>query len=422
MEGTQRGTPPHHSLHARGLIAQVGGGTLEEIFSVPRKVYLGIDPSADSIHVGNLVPVILLKHLCDLGHTPVLLVGGGTGLIGDPKESGERPLLAKEAVRENAAALARQLSALLQTDSLLMVDNAAWLTELHLIDFLRDIGKHFSVNQLIKRDVVRRRLETEEDSISYTEFSYTLLQAYDFLHLFETQGVTLQVGGADQWGNIVAGVDLIRRKKRAAAYALTTPLVVDKTTGKKFGKSEGNAVWLAPDKTSPFAFYQFWLNVADENVEEYLKIFTFMPLPRIAEVVAAHRATPHARHAQRTLAHAVTAFVHGAKAAEAAEEVSRALFGGGDFSSLSEAARAALLNEVPSLVLSSEERKEGVAVADALVRTGLATSKSEARRLVESGGVTVDGVPATSETKVGTALPEGRWVLLRRGKKVALVR
>lgn len=410
-------------LRDRGLIAQEGGGTLEEILSVKRRIYMGVDPTADSIHMGHLVPIILIKHMFDHGHEPYLLVGGATGLIGDPKETEERPFSDPETVAKNTKNIKKQLLRVLDKDDLVVFDNSEWLGKVRLIEFLRDIGKHFSVNQLVKRDIIKRRLETEENSISYTEFSYSLLQAYDYLHLNEKHGVDLQVGGSDQWANIVSGVDLIRRKRGRAAYALTTPIITDKATGKKFGKSEGNAVWLDPKKTSPFAFYQFWINVSDENIEDYLKIFSFLPLSEIEGIVKKHKDTPHERNAQRVLAREVTKFIHGANAADSAEKVSDILYGDDikELLPLSGADKELILNEAPVLSLDREDLDRGVHIAEVMLRTGLVNSKGEARRTLEGGGVSVNGESADKDTVIDSGHLQGGLVFVKKGKRVAVV-
>ncbi len=408
-------------LKDRGLVTHEGGGTLEEILSTPRKVYLGVDPSADSLHVGNLVPIILVKHLYDMGHEPFLLVGGATGMIGDPRESGERPLLDTVALKNNTLAIKKQLATILGKDKLKVFDNSDWLSKLNLIEFLRDVGKHFSVNQLIKRDIIKRRLETDEDSISYTEFSYSLLQGYDYLHLNKKHGINLQVGGSDQWANIISGVDLIRRKTAQAAYALTTPIVVDKVTGKKFGKSEGNAVWLDPKKTSPFTFYQFWVNVGDENVEDYLKIFTFISLDKIQGVLTKHAAAPQERLAQKTLAREVTTFIHGAETTKSVEKVTDILYGTGKVPALSDADKKLILKEVPSQKLTKKQLKDGVSIVDALVLLTLAQSKTEARQLISGGAVRINGevVESVDMSITEKSFKQG-LALIKRGKKFAV--
>ena len=410
-------------LRERGLVAQEGGGTLEEILSEKRTIYLGVDPTADSIHMGNIVPVILIKHMFDHGHEPYLLVGGATGLIGDPKDTEERPFSDPELVAENTKKIKKQLLRVLDKDDLVVFDNSEWLGKVRVLDFLRDIGKHFTVNQLIKRDIIKRRLETEENSISYTEFSYSLLQAYDYMYLNEKHGVDLQVGGSDQWPNIISGVDLIRRKSGKTVYALTTPIVTDRVTGRKFGKSEGNAIWIDPKKTSPFAFYQFWINVSDDNVENYLKIFSFLPLSQIDVIVKKHKQAPHEREAQRVLAREVTKFIHGEKAAVSAERVSGILYGGNtkDISPLSAGDKELILKEAPVLYMDSEDLKEGISVAEVLVKTGLATSKGEARRTLEGGGVTVNGEGVSKDMVVDNSHLQGDLVFVKRGKTVAVI-
>ncbi len=408
-----------NELKTRGLIKDIGGATtLDEVFSKKRRMYLGVDPTADSLHAGNLVPIILMKHLSDLGNEPILLVGGATGLIGDPRESGERKLLDDKIANRNAAALKKQLESLLKKNSIKVVNNADWLKKVTLLDFLRDIGKHFSVNQLIKREIIKRRLETEEDSISYTEFSYSLLQGYDFLHLNTKYGVDLQIGGSDQWANILSGVDLIHRKG-GSAFALTTPIVVDKSTSKKFGKSEGNAVWLDPKKTSPFAFYQFWINLSDENVSEYLRIFSFMTLTQIDKLIAQHKAEPHKRLAQKALAKDVTTFVHGKDVTTSVEKVTGILYGNQKAAKLSATDKTLILAEAPSAKLTKSELAKGVPIIDILLKLELATSKGEARKLVEGKGVSINGTPATLESTITKTDLKDNLALIRKGKKIA---
>ncbi len=408
-----------NELKARGLITHEGGGALEEILSKKRRMYLGVDPTADSLHAGNLVPIILMKHLTDLGNEPMLLVGGATGLIGDPRESGERKLLDEKTANANAKALSKQLASLLKKDSIKVLNNADWLKKVTMLDFLRDIGKHFSVNQLIKRDIIKRRLETDEDSISYTEFSYSLLQGYDFLHLNTKFGVDLQIGGSDQWANIISGVDLIRRRNSTSAYALTTPIVTDKSTGKKFGKSEGNAVWLDPKKTSPFTFYQFWINVSDENVDEYLRIFSFMNLTQIEKLLASHKAEPHKRLAQKALAKDVTTFVHGKEVTASVEKVTGILYGNQKAAKLSATDKNLILAEAPSTKLTKSELTKGVSIIDILLKLELATSKGEARKLVEGKGVSINGTVATLDHTITKKDLVDNLALIRKGKKIA---
>lgn len=393
-------------LETRGLIEQAGGGAVEEILSESQKAYLGIDPSADSLHVGNLAQILFMRRLAEGGHDVIFLVGGGTGMIGDPRESGERTLLDEETINANADALQKQLSQIIGKE-IKIVNNADWLKKLGMLEFLRDVGKHFTVNQLIKRDIIKRRLETEEDSISYTEFSYSLLQAYDFWHLFKEYDVNLQVGGSDQWANIISGVDLIRRKEGKQAYALTTPIIVDKKTGKKFGKSEGNAVWLDAKKTSPFAFYQYWFNLADEGIEEYLKIFTFLTLQEIEAVMEEQKTDPSKRVAQARLAYAVTALVHGEKEAEKAKGQSEAMFGD-----------EAAIPEEMMIPFKRSRLNEGFSIIDLLVESNFVTSKSEARRLIQAGGVSLNEGRITDTDLVVTEehFKDGA-LILKKGKR-----
>ncbi|MBU1292828.1 tyrosine--tRNA ligase [Patescibacteria group bacterium] len=406
-------------LVARGLVENTSA-PLETILGVRRTVYLGVDPSADSMQAGNLVVVLLMKRLAEAGHNIVLLVGGGTGMIGDPRESGERALSDTKTVENNKKAIRAQMQQIIGK-KVTLVDNADWLLKVKLVDFLRDIGKHFSVNELVKRDIIRRRLETPDESISYTEFAYSLLQGYDYLVLNKERGVDLQIGASDQWTNILSGVDLIRRKEGKEAFALTCPLVTD-ANGKKFGKSEGNAIWLNPEKTSPFEFYQFWLNQPDEMVEKYLKMYTFIPLEHIEEILAMHRSNPGAREAQETLARSVTELVHGPGATATAAAASSALFGKDGLSLLPREARTMLLSEAPSLPVLLSDVKKGLTIIDILATSPLASSKSDARRLVEAKGISLNGVQVS--TLEQTLSPEdftGDLALLKKGKREVLV-
>ncbi len=401
-------------LKARGLVEHTSA-ELTDILGKPRTVYLGVDPTADSMQAGNLVLVLLLKRLADAGHKIVLIVGGGTGMIGDPKEKGERPLADERTVSKNKKALKAQMQAILGR-KITVIDNADWLLKVKLVDFLRDIGKHFTVNELVKRDVIRRRLETAEESISYTEFAYSLLQGYDYLVLNQKYGVDVQIGGSDQWTNILSGVELIRRKTGREAFALTCPLVTD-ASGKKFGKSEGNAVWLSAEKTSPYAFYQFWLNQPDEVVGKYLKFYTFMSPFEIDALMELHGRTPGKRDAQKMLARHVTETVHGARAAEESIAVSEALFGERALSSLTREEMTVIQKNAPFAKVSS-----GTSVIDALVQSGLTPSKSEARRLIEGKGISINGETVTDTNAVLTTEEVlGGLALVKRGKQAAVV-
>ena len=406
-------------LKARGLIEHVSA-PIETILEKKRTVYLGIDPSADSMHAGNLLVVLLLKRLADAGHKIVLLVGGGTGMIGDPRDSGERVLADTKVVEKNKKALKAQMQKIVGAH-VTLVDNADWLLKVKLIDFLRDIGKHFTVNELIKRDIIRRRLENPDDSISYTEFAYSLLQGYDYMILNKEKGVDLQIGASDQWTNILSGVELVRRKLGKEAFALTTPLVTD-ATGKKFGKSEGNAIWLDAAKTSPFAFYQFWLNQPDAMVGSYLKMYTFIPVEEIDTLLSWHQENPGVRKAQKTLAESVTALVHGERAASAASKVSSALFGDTPLSELDKEARELVLKEVSTLPVLKRDLSAGITVLDVLATSSLASSKGDARRLIEGKGISLNGVCTDStEQKLTEADFANSLAMLKKGKRDVLV-
>jgi len=401
-----------HELTARGFIHQVAGGELTEIIDgPPRIIYHGIDPTADSATIGNFAVWLLLRHLADHGHTILFLVGGGTGRIGDPKPDVERTLLSDEQVELNVAALKTQAERILKIPNITFVNNHEWLGELGLISFLRDIGKHFTVNELIKKDAIASRLE-REDGISYTEFAYPLLQGYDYLELYRRHQCTVQVGGSDQWGNIVAGVDLIRRKEQVKVYALTTPMVTDRATGKKFGKSEGNAVWLDPAKTSPYTFYQFWLNINDESVIDFLKLYTLVPLAEIDTIAREHEANPGARVAQQRLAKEVTTLVHGEEEAIKSTNVSQVLFGEGTVDDLGEAERSLLLTHAPTCTITNQ-----TLLVEVLITSGLATSKREARTFIESGAITVNGEKVSDPAAVLTTETPSVPMLIKRGKK-----
>ncbi len=401
------------TLTKRGLIHQFSASTLEEITDgQSRTVYLGVDPTADSMHVGNLAVCMLLRHFVDAGHQVIFLVGGGTGMIGDPKPDVERPLVASEVVAERVLKLKAQAEKLLGGREVLFVNNHDWLGELKLLEFLRDIGKHFTVNELIKKDAIATRLKSET-GISYTEFAYPLLQAYDFLTLYRNHGCEIQVSGSDQWGNIVAGVDLVRRLEQKTVYAVTAPLIVDKATGKKFGKSEGNAIWLDETKTTPYEFYQFWLNTSDESVIDFLKVFTLKSMDEIAEIEKEFIQNPGGRLAQSTLAYEVTAFVHSEEVARRVGEVSAVLFGDGSISNLDEGALGMLLEHAPKVKIGV-----GQAVVDVLVDSSLATSKREAKTFIESGAISLNEVKISDiNAVVSEADFTNKVALLRRGKK-----
>jgi tyrosyl-tRNA synthetase len=381
--------------------------------------YCGFDPTAPSLHVGNLVPVMGLAHLQRSGHRPVVLIGGGTGMIGDPSgKTSERQLNTPETVETNSRAIQAQLERFLDfggASGAILRDNAEWLMTIGAVEFMREVGKHFTVSYMMQKDSVRSRME--EGGISYTEFSYMLLQAKDFLELYRRTGATLQIGGSDQWGNITAGIELIRRVAAAEAHALTMPLVTT-AAGTKFGKTEAGAVWLDPRLTSPYRFYQFWVNVDDRDASRYLRYFTLLSREEIEGYDAQLAAHPEKREAQPALAREVTTRVHGEAAARAAADVSALLFGKGDASALSKDALEALRGEVPFVELPAIPG-EGMDATDLFVAAALAPSKGAARRLLEQGGLSVNGrrLDAGSRVVRTESLLVGRHLLLRKGAR-----
>jgi tyrosyl-tRNA synthetase len=416
-------TPLVDVFRARGLLQDATEGAGEHLSEASRTVYIGFDPTAPSLHLGSLVPIMGLVHAQRAGHTPIALVGGGTGLIGDPSgKTVERRLLTKELAAENAEGIRAQLEHFLDFEAgsnpARMRNNHEWLGGLALIDFLRDVGKHFSVNQLMAKESVKRRLESEGTGISYTEFSYALLQSYDFLELYRREGCTVQMGGSDQWGNITAGIDLVRRVEGARAYGVVFPLLTT-ASGTKFGKSEAGNVWLDAELTSPFRFYQYWINVEDADVIRYLKLFTLLDLEEIGELKEAVATEPHRRAAQRALAEDVTRRMHGETGLASAERATRALFSG-EIEGLGADDIADVFADVPSSEIAAERLAgEGLSVVELLVETGLASSKGDARRAIEGGGGYVNNVRvgdlSASVTMQDTI--EGRFLLLRKGKK-----
>ena len=416
-------TAPLYELAWRELLSQQTEGLAAALRAGTVSGYCGFDPTASSLHVGNLIPVMGLVHLQRAGHRPIALVGGGTGMIGDPSgKSSERVLQDREAIAANAASLRRQLERFLDFDgpnAAMLMDNATWLEPLSLLEFLRDVGKHFSINYMLAKDSVRSRLE---GGISFTEFSYMLLQAFDFLELNRREGVTLQIGGSDQWGNITAGLELIRRTNGNEAHALTLPLIAN-ANGTKFGKSEAGAVWLDPVRTSPYQFYQFWMGADDRDVSRFLRYFTLMRREEIEALDAAVRTAPEQRSAQRALAADVTARVHGTEAARAAREVSALLFEKADAASLSDAALDALHTEIPFVTYAppteSGASVEGLDVYECLTALGFAASRGAAKRLLEQGGIAVNGVKlSATDRMVGEdKLLRGRHLLVRKGQR-----
>ncbi len=421
-----QGDPLLDDLAWRGLLYQATDGLAAHLAAGTVRAYCGFDPTAASLHVGNLLPIMGLVRLQQYGHRPVALVGGGTGLIGDPSgKTAERQLNAREVVEDNARAVRAQLEHFLEFDgpaAAAVADNAEWLDSLGLIGFLRDVGKHFSVNVMLAKESVRARMEA---GISYTEFSYMLLQAYDFVELRRRHGVTLQVGGSDQWGNITAGADLIRRMDGGHAHGLTFPLLTT-ASGQKFGKTEAGAVWLDPARTSPYQFFQFWMHAEDRDVGRLLRFYTQLPREEIEAMDRAAAEHPARREAQHALAYDVTGRVHGAEAARVAQEISALLFAKGDPHALSPAAVGALSKEMPVTELA---RPEGglaaVDVTELFVAAGLAPSKGAARRLLEQGGLSVSGrrLSAGERALADGDLLADRYLLLRKGARdYALVR
>lgn len=420
------GAAPHSpllaDLEARGLVHQVTNrAELAHHLSRPRRVYCGFDPTRASLTIGNLVSIMLLRRFQLAGHSPVVVMGGGTGLIGDPSgKDAERQLQTPEVVRLNVAGQRPIFESLLDfngPNAATIVNNADWLENLRYVDVLRDVGKHFSVNMMIQRDSVRARLEEREHGISYTEFSYMILQAYDYAHLAQTLDVTVQTGGSDQWGNIVAGVDLTRRVHGREVFGLTTPLLT-KADGGKFGKTEQGAIWLTADGTSPYAFYQFWINAADDDVARFLHVFSLRPLSEITEVLAEHAKNPSLRVAQQALAEEVTRLLHGEAGLADARNATAALFSG-DVKSLSPQLLEDVFRGTPSVTLDrSLLAGEGLSVVDLLTLAEVAKSKREARQYLSSGAVSVNGERVTEEHRVqAAALLHDQLVLIRRGKK-----
>jgi tyrosyl-tRNA synthetase len=401
----------------RGLLYDASEGLREVLAREKVTAYIGFDPTAASLHVGNLVPIMALARLQRFGHAPIALVGGGTGLIGDPSgKAAERQLLTMDKVEANVAGIQSQLERFLDfgNSSTRFVNNAEWLTQLTAVDFMRDIGKHFSVNAMLAKESVKRRIESQ-DGISYTEFSYLLLQAYDFLVVFDRFNCTVQMGGSDQWGNITAGMDLIRRLRGGKAYGLVLPLVTT-SAGTKFGKTEAGTIWLDPELTKPYEFYQFWLNTDDRDVVRYLKFFTFLDAAQISELEEATVAEPEKRRAQQELARQVTALVHGDTAVRDAEAASRKLFGG-DVASMSVTELLQVFPNVPSSTTAYVA--DGWPIIELLSSAGVASSKSDAARLIRGGGIYVNDRRITDEKlrlRPDEAI-EGELFVVRKGKK-----
>jgi tyrosyl-tRNA synthetase len=393
----------------RGFINQTTFDDVKALDGEPISFYWGVDPSADSMTIGNLATAMMVRHFIDHGHKAFLLVGGATGLIGDPDgKKDERNLKSVEEIAANKLAIADQYKQVFAGQSFELVDNYDWFKDMNYLDFLRDVGKNVPLSQMLGRDFVQARLGEGGAGISYAEFSYSLIQGYDFVHLFRERGVTLQVCGADQWGNSLAGVDLIRRVAGGEAHVFSAPLVVNKTTGVKFGKSEEGAVWLDPAQTSIYKFYQFWLNVDDEGAVDYAKIYTLLSREQVEELANKQQTNPGARDVQKALAYEVTKLVHGEEAAESAKRVTAVLFGGAAFNELSGQDIELLAAEIPTATV-------GTSVVDLLESSDLASSKGEARRLILGGAVSVNGEKILDDTTIDYA------ALVKKGKNSFLL-
>ena len=412
-------------LRWRGLIHDIMPGTEELLSEGMTSAYIGFDPSSDSLHIGNLVSILLLRHLQLDGHKPYALVGGATGMIGDPSgKSEERNLLDEKTLRENQESIKKQLARFLDfsadtPNAAVMVNNYDWMKNFSFLEFIRDIGKHITVNYMTAKDSVKKRLDS---GMSFTEFTYQLVQGYDYLHLYQNFNVKLQMGGSDQWGNITTGTELIRRKAGGEAFALTSPLIT-KADGGKFGKTESGTIWLDAEKTSPYHFYQFWLNAADDDAINYIRIFTFLPKEEIEELIAAHSQAPHERLLQRKLAEEVTRLVHSEEALHSAIEATQILFGKGTHESLAALDEETLLSifeGVPIFQIDQSLLEQGVVLIDLLaVHTAIFPSKGEARRTIQGGGVSLnkEKMSNADEQVNKSHLIGNRFLLVQKGKK-----
>ncbi|MBL8122234.1 tyrosine--tRNA ligase [Candidatus Saccharibacteria bacterium] len=395
----------------RGFVNQTTYKDITSIDGDPITFYWGVDPSADSMTVGNFALAMMVRHFIDAGHRAVLLVGGATGMIGDPDgKKQERELLSVDDIARNKAAISKQYRRIFDGKDLEIVDNYDWFKDMGYLDFLREVGKHVPVRQMLGREFVQDRLGDEGSGISYAEFSYALIQGYDFLHLYREKGATLQVAGSDQWGNCIAGVELIRRIAGGEAHIWTAPLVINKSTGVKFGKSEGGAIWLDPAKTTPTAFYQFWINCDDAGVEDYLKVYTLLGKDELELVLAKHTENTGARYAQKRLAEEVTRLVHGDDALRTAQSVTACLIGDAPIGEASDSVLHALRAEISSVQTAADASMIAV-----LVNTGLASSNGEARRLIAGNAISVNGVKTTDE-KLNPGMFNNARMLVRRGK------
>ena len=377
----------------RGFINQSTFADIKELDEQTRTFYWGVDPSADSMTIGHLAPAMMIRHFMNHGYKAILLAGGATGMIGDPDgKKQERDLKSPEEIIRNVDGIVAQYKTVFAGQEFDLVNNYDWFREIGFLQFLREVGKHMSMTQLLDREFIKSRIGEGGEGISYAEFSYALIQGYDFLHLFREKGATLQVAGADQWGNSIAGVSLIRKLESAEAHVFTTPLIINKQTGVKFGKSEAGAVWLDPAKTSPYQFYQFWLNCDDETSEDLIKIYTLLGKDEVEGIIASHKSKPGARLLQKTLAREVTELIHGRERCESVERVTAVLFGGENFQSLSEVDIDELAAEIPTVSKQT--------VVTALVESEVVASNGEAKRLIEGGGVSVNGQKITDDHEI----------------------
>ena len=412
----------------RGMLHDVMPGTEEHLLEEMRAAYIGFDPTADSLHIGNLVPIMLLAHFQRSGHKPVALVGGATGMIGDPSgKSSERNLLDEATLRHNQECVKNQLSSFLDFSSgeknqAILVNNYDWMKEFTFLDFIRDVGKHITVNYMMSKDSVKNRISGEDtEGMSFTEFTYQLVQGYDFVHLYKTQNCSLQMGGSDQWGNITTGTELIRRIGDGKGYALTCPLIT-KSDGSKFGKSEGGNIWLDSNRTSPYKFYQYWLNSSDEDAEKYIKIFTFLDKEIIQELISKHKEAPHLRLLQKSLAKEVTNTVHSEEEYDNAVKASEVLFGkstAGDLKNLSEATFLDVFEGVPQAEVSKADIQEGLDMIAALsAKTNFLKSNGEARRALKENAVSVNKEKVGEDYKITVSdLINNKYVILNKGKR-----
>lgn len=406
-------------LQWRGFVNQTTYDDIKSLDGEPVTFYWGVDPSAKSMHIGQLAMAMMIKHFIKAGHKPILLVGGATGMIGDPDgKDAERDLLSLDTIEANKEGIRNQYLKLFEGESLDLVDNYDWFKGIGFLDFLRNVGKHAPMSQMIGREFVSTRLGEGGSGLSYAEFSYALIQGYDFLHLFREKGATLQVCGSDQWGNCIAGIELIRRLEGAEAHIWSAPLIINKSTGRKFGKTEEGAVWLDPDLTSPFKFYQFWINADDLGVEDYLKIYTDLNKEEIDSIISEHRNDPSARIAQKKLAYEVTRIVHGEERANSVKSVSGVLFGNQKYESLNSGAFRELESELPVIEMGSD----GMSIIEVLVKGGLAGSNSEARRFMEENAVYINGsqIPISKTHLERSDLLQG-YIVVRRGKNASVL-